>query len=65
MPAHRFKSSDGPILLILLACVADVLLLASKMYAVKGKTWWASIGALTHSYMHSMTEHIICGPEAF
>ena len=29
--------------------MTDVLWLASKMYPVKGKTWWADIGTLTHS----------------
>ena len=32
---------------MLLTCVADVLKPASKMYTVKGNTWWASSDTLT------------------
>ena len=35
---------------ILLSPVTDVLTLSSKMCPVKGKTWWAGIGILTHSF---------------
>ena len=47
MPAHRFTSSDWPVLEILIIYVTDVLKLASKMYLAIGKTWWAVIGNLT------------------
>ena len=49
MPAHRFKSSNWSILYMLLTRVAEVLQIASKMYPVKGKTWWAGIGTLIRS----------------
>ena len=45
MPAHRFRSSKWTIL-----NVTDVLKLASNMYPVQIKTWWACIGNLTHSF---------------
>ena len=49
MPSHWFSSSDWPMLQILLTHVTDMLKLALKMYPVKGKTWWAGNGTLTHS----------------
>ena len=47
MPSHRFSSSDWPMLQILLTYVTDMLKLA--LYPVKGKTWRADNGTLTHS----------------
>ena len=49
MPAHRFPSSDWPILETLITHVTNVPKRVSKMYLDKGKTWWAGIGTFAGS----------------
>ena len=53
MPAHRFPSSDWPI-----TRLWDVAINRLKNVTVKGKTWWAGVGTLTHSEALSRSQHL-------